>query len=323
MIDAVPSTASDRRSDTVLVLLATLNGSRYLEQQLDSIAAQTHPHWMLTVSDDGSTDDSLEIVQQFSRKHPGRVTIVGHDPAGSARDNFFNLLYGARAASYFALCDQDDVWSVHKLERLVRRCMEHEEKHQSRPCLVYSDLAVVGADLEPLHPSFFTQIRALPQAIDYRTLLTENAIPGCAMLFNRALFDVFRAHEFDRSSAVMHDWWIALLASTIGDLLLVREPLVLYRQHENNTLGTVKRSGISFALSKLVDGDRSASLQTYKQAGAFISAYGELIDPKIARVIRAFAALPQQNKIQRVRQILRCGTLKQTLARRVYQLVRA
>jgi glycosyltransferase involved in cell wall biosynthesis len=323
MKDTVPAATRTAASDLVVVLLATFNGARYLRQQLDSIAAQSHRNWQLVVADDGSCDDTLAIVQSFSEQHPDRVRIVRAGPVGSARENFFRLLRVAGPAPYFAFCDQDDVWTVDKLERLVQRCHQVEGQHRGRSCLVYSDLTVVDAQLGLLNPSFLNQVRARPQDITYKTLLAENAVPGCAMLFNAALADIFRASEFDSTRAIMHDWWIALLASTVGEISYVPTPLVSYRQHATNTLGSVERSGLVFTLSKLFKGDRSAALKTYTQAAAFLGAYGDLLDPTVREELRAFASLNDRHKFARIRLILKHGILKQTLGRRAYQLLRA
>ncbi|HKU26735.1 MAG TPA: glycosyltransferase family 2 protein [Candidatus Sulfotelmatobacter sp.] len=310
-------------SHLVLVLLATFNGSRYLREQLDSIAAQTYTHWRLIVADDGSQDDTLTIVQDFSERHPGRVCIVPGVPVGSARDNFFRLLRFPELAPYFAFCDQDDVWSADKLERLIRQCKEIEAQHPGLGCMVYSDLAVVDAHLVSLNPSFMDQVRARPHEITFKTLLVENAVPGCAMVFNAALARVFRDRPFNPGAAIMHDWWIALLAATLGHVSFIPIPLVNYRQHATNTLGSVKRSGIAFVFNKLFRGDRDAALKTYAQATAFLEVYSDLLDPAVREDLQVFGSLSQRSKFERIRLILKHQMLKQTPGRRIYQLLRA
>lgn len=321
MKDTVPAQTSIAASDLVVVLLATFNGSRYLRQQLDSIAAQSHKRWRLVVADDGSLDDTLDVVRSFSKEQPGRVRVVEGDRVGSARDNFFRLLRVAGPAPYFAFCDQDDVWSNDKLERLVRECQDTST--DDSPCMVYSDLAVVDEHLGLLNSSFLQQIRARPYQISHKNLLAENAIPGCAMLFNSTLAEIFLAREFNQASAIMHDWWIALLASTVGRISYVPVPLVNYRQHATNTLGTVDRSGLKFALTKLFGGDRSNSVRTYIQAAEFLQAYGDLLEFSVQKDIHLFASLDHRHKFARILLILKHRMLKQTLARRVYQVLRA
>ena len=307
----------------VTVLLATFNGSHFLRQQLDSIAAQTYLQWQLIVSDDGSHDDTLAILQTFQEEHPYQVRIIQNNSARSPRDNFLGLLRHAGSTPYFAFCDQDDVWNHDKLELMVQRCAETEAQHRGQPCLVYSDLAVVDAKLALVNPSFLNQVRVRPEEITHRTLLAENAIPGCAMLFNLSLAEMFRAHDFDQPRAIMHDWWLALLAATLGHISYLPTPLVAYRQHSSNTLGSVNRSGLLFTLTKLLTGDRSAALATYSQAQAFLDAYGDLLNPAMRREIRAFASLHDRHKLERIRLLLKHRILKQTFGRRAYQLLRA
>ena len=117
--------------------------------------------------------------------------------------------------------------------------------------------------------------------------------------------------------------WVALLASTVGHISYIPTPLVKYRQHATNTLGSVERSGLAFTLSKLFRGDRSASIQTYTQAAAFLGTYGDLLDPAVREEMRAFASLNHCHKLERIRLILKHGILKQTFGRRAYQLLRA
>jgi glycosyltransferase involved in cell wall biosynthesis len=310
-------------SDRVLVLMATFNGARFLKEQLESIAAQSHENWNLLVCDDGSVDGSLDVVRTFQQHHPERVRVVEEKPVGSARDNFFRLLAIDDSSPYVALCDQDDVWSVDKLESLVRACQDLEILHQRKPCLVFSDLTVVNADLVVLNCSFMDQIRAQPRKLTYKSLLVENAIPGCAMLFNRALADIVRERSFDTSKTIMHDWWISLVAATLGQISFVALPLVRYRQHTSNTLGTVDRSGLRFALSKLIDWRHSATTQTYDQGAAFLNRYGDLLDSDVRMDISVFATLGQRSKTAKIRSLVRHRLLKQTFSRRIYQLLRA
>jgi glycosyltransferase involved in cell wall biosynthesis len=310
-------------SDGVLVLMATFNGARYLGEQLESIALQSHKNWNLLVCDDGSLDDSLDVIRTFQQRYPEKVRVVEMKPVESARDNFFRLLLIDDSSPYVALCDQDDVWSVNKLESLVRACQDLEAAHQMKPCLVFSDLEVVDADLVVLNPSFMDQIRAQPRKLTYKSLLIENAIPGCAMLFNKALADIVRERSFDSGRTIMHDWWISLVAATLGQISFVALPLVQYRQHTNNTLGTVNRSGPRFMLSKLIAWRRSPTTQAYDQGAAFLNRYGDLLKSDVRMNISVFATLGQSNKTARIRSLVRHRLLKQTFSRRIYQLLRA
>ena len=104
----------------VTILLATLNGEDYLKAQLESIAAQTYENWQLVVGDDGSTDGTISILEEFSKQYPEQVTIIKNDPPqGSAKDNFISLIQNSYGP-YFMFCDQDDVWKKNKMREIER-----------------------------------------------------------------------------------------------------------------------------------------------------------------------------------------------------------
>lgn len=90
----------------VTILLATSNGEDYLKAQLESIAAQTYENWQLVVGDDGSTDGTISILEEFSKQYPEQVTIIKNDPPqGSAKDNFISLIQNSYGP-YFMFCDR-------------------------------------------------------------------------------------------------------------------------------------------------------------------------------------------------------------------------
>ena len=308
-------------SEAVVILLATRDGERYLNDQLESIAAQSFTSWRLLVSDDGSTDRTLDIIGDFAAAHPGRVDVLDGDPVHSARDNFFRLLSAAPDADYYALCDQDDVWHVDKLRALVAECRQHDgTAGRPRPCLVYSDLEVVDAELGQLDGSFMRQIRVHPERVTFGSLLVENLAPGCAMLFNQSLLAEFRRGSDSLDGAIMHDWWLALLAESTGALVYLDASLIQYRQHSRNARGSVRRTGVRFVLGKILTRNRAAE-STMRQAQAFAEATGARLKPECANVLAAYCTLALHGKSARVRTCIRFGILKQTFPRRLYQLL--
>src|SRR5664279_2792893 len=120
----------------VLILLATLNGAEYVNEQLNSIVRQSHTHWRVIAADDGSTDGTVEILKDFSIRNPGKLEFLGGAPVRCAKDNFFRLLREAKPASYYAFCDQDDVWLENKLQVLVAECKRLEAVSARLPCIV-------------------------------------------------------------------------------------------------------------------------------------------------------------------------------------------
>ena len=143
----------------VTILLATLNGEDYLKAQLESIAAQTYENWQLVVGDDGSTDGTISILEEFSKQYPEQVTIIKNDPPqGSAKDNFISLIQNSYGP-YFMFCDQDDVWDNDKLciavEELEDKCS------QSNPALYYCGQRLVDEHMNFLSDHNLNEYRNL------------------------------------------------------------------------------------------------------------------------------------------------------------------
>ena len=220
----------------VLILMATYNGERFIGEQLESIAAQTHREWELWVRDDGSSDATLSVVRDFAGRHPGRVRVIEDDEKhlGPCR-NFARLMELALResdAEYFALSDQDDVWREDKLEvqlDAIRGLLE------DRPALVFSDLEVVDEALRVLHASFWKMARYDPvRGVRIPALLSRNVVTGCTILMNRLLLK--QALPVPQEAPI-HDWWLALVASVFGSIVHVPRALVQYRQHGSNAIG--------------------------------------------------------------------------------------
>jgi rhamnosyltransferase len=223
---------------TLTIVLSTYNGAKFLADQVDSIQRQTFTDWELVLRDDGSSDGTQKLAESLAAREP-RITIL-HDSRGNLGPvgSFGLLLEHARntGATYVALADQDDVWRGDKLEREFALLQRRErEVGLSVPLLVHSDLTVVSEDLRLIHPSYrgsqhLQRVSGWPLG----TLLIQNFVTGCTTLINRALLQAALPIP---NAAVMHDWWLALVAAALGELLYVSDPMVLYRQHGANTVG--------------------------------------------------------------------------------------
>ena len=227
----------------MLILMSTYNGSRYLPAQLESIRAQSHQAWALLVRDDGSSDGTGLLIEEFSRRDE-RIARV-HDDAGNLGPwaSFGRLLAAASAsaARYFLFSDQDDVWVEDKIESQLRALRTAEEKLGGEsPILVHSDLELVDEQLRPIHPSFrdFQRV-SYDRADPLGTLLIHNAVVGCTTGFNRALLE-FAA---PLPPGAPHDWWLALSAAAVGQIVDDPGPTVHYRQHGQNAVGAKARHG--------------------------------------------------------------------------------
>ena len=209
-------------SPRVVILMATYNGARFIREQLESIVRQSHFNWVLLVHDDGSTDDTVAIVDDFARAEPRIVRLSDEHTGLGAAGNFLWLLDRAPLdADFYACCDQDDVWLEQKLERLLD-CLKSEEG----PALVYSN----GWTLRHGEVTDEPVLTFLPEDLA-AVLFLNGGVHGCLMLFNQPLLCLVRNFS---GFMVMHDHLLVLAAATFGRLVHKRDKLVHYRKHEDN-----------------------------------------------------------------------------------------
>jgi len=218
------------------ILLATYNGEKFLQAQLDSILYQTFQDWCIVAHDDGSTDATLEILQQFKQEHPSKIKILDDGLSfGSARDNFEHLMKHA-TADYIMLCDQDDVWMDDKIVQTLSAMKKAEYQNPHKSVLVHTDLIVVDEALNVIAPSMFAYQR-LKKKSTLKNLMVRNNVTGCTVMVNqRALKCALPMPK----QAMMHDWWLVLKVKEQGVVGFVDMPTVYYRQHGKNCLGAFK-----------------------------------------------------------------------------------
>lgn len=215
--------------EPVTVLLATYNGEQFLDEQMASLAEQTWPSIDLVVSDDGSTDATLHILDRWAGSwRKGAFQTVSGPQQGFAA-NFRSLITTAPVQrGYFAFCDQDDVWLPGKLEKAIGIISGYSTGvpalYCSRTRLFPSEN---GHDLSPLFarpPSF---LNALVQSIG----------GGNTMVMNEAAFSILQ-ESCRRTVFVSHDWWAYLIVTGAGGVVHYDpEPEILYRQHAGNLVG--------------------------------------------------------------------------------------
>ena len=217
--------------NTVHILLATYNGARFLQEQLNSIAEQSHSNWTLTVSDDGSSDETCTMIGEFSKKVLQPVRLINGPGLGST-ENFFHLLhkvFTADANDLFAFCDQDDVWLETKLARAVQW---HASLGHQRAALYCGKTHYVDEGLRPLGVS-----PSLSHSPCFSNALVQNIASGNTMVMNAHLRSGLLMVKPEHS--VWHDWTSYLVVTAMGGNVGFDEvPGVLYRQHSANVVGS-------------------------------------------------------------------------------------
>ncbi len=219
----------------VSILLCTHNGASYLRAQLDSYLAQDHTDWSLWVSDDRSTDQTREILQDFAANHPDRkVRLLNGIGQGHAANYLSLMCHPALPKDGFvALSDQDDVWLPDRLSRGMAQVAAYERHHGRGAVLYGGRTRLVGADMTPLGLS-----RGVRHAPSFHNALVQNVMAGNTLLMSPEALALVRRAGPDQD-VPFHDWWLYLLLSGAGAQVLFDDrPTVLYRQHANNALGT-------------------------------------------------------------------------------------
>jgi len=301
----------------ITVLLAVYNGEKYLRQQIDSLLAQTIKEFKILIRDDGSSDSSSQIIDEYCAKFPQQISKICGKPTGSAAQNFAQLL-NACDSDYIAFCDQDDVWLPQKLEKTLDAMKRTEAQGLNIPVLVHSDLKVVNQNLEVISPSFF-KFQRLPQdRLTLSKLLVQNYITGCTVMINRALKDLCGKIP---PECIMHDWWLALTASFFGKIVCVNESLILYRQHADNQVGAKAAYGIKLLKRKFTTRDtvKKNYDSTYVQAKALLDCYGSKIDKTQAQIVGVYASMKDKNKFQKLKLINKYGFKKSPILRLIGQ----
>lgn len=305
----------------VTILLATYNGEAFLAEQIESILSQTETDWQLLMRDDGSTDDTEAIAQKYAAAYPDKIRFFRcGTPSGSSKSNFFALLAMAET-EYCMTCDQDDVWLPQKID-LTLRCIRDMEKRYgaATPLLVHTDLRVVDARLCVLAESLFSMQDLNPRRNRLNQLLTQNIVTGCTMMVNRSLLEKLQSPP---TYAIMHDWWLALVAAAFGQIGFLGEPTVLYRQHGANQVGAKKAKSLSYNWRRFCDRAAAGNSlrDTYRQAAEFLEQYESRLEGFACETVRAFAHLPQHSKCGRIYLLFRYGFWKNNLLRRIGQIL--
>ena len=223
----------------IQIILPTYNGSKFLEAQLESILNQTNQDWKLLIRDDGSSDSTKSILQKWASTYPEKIELLADDKDRLGATGSFSKLLESATAPYVMLCDQDDFWLPHKIEVSLNCIKAAEEKFGSdMPLLSCSDLEVVDEELNQISPSFWKDRKDNPAILeDFEKLIAHSVVTGSTIMLNRAAVKISAPIK---TRFFLHDQWISIKVARYGKILFIDEPLLKYRQHSSNVLGSFK-----------------------------------------------------------------------------------
>lgn len=206
--------------------MSTYNGEKYIKEQLDSIRAQDYPELSLLIRDDGSTDTTVEVVQDYILANKDMdISLIKGENLG-VLDGFMSLVdLSDDACDYYAFADQDDVWFKDKISRGIAALEADDE------ALIYAG-SYLPVD-ENLKEIPFKDYEKRP---DFFNSIVENIAIGCTIVFNHRMKNLTAG--VDIRSACIHDWWFYILATAVGRIVFDKEPSLYYRQHSGNAIGS-------------------------------------------------------------------------------------
>ncbi|NJM10074.1 MAG: glycosyltransferase family 2 protein [Bdellovibrionaceae bacterium] len=266
------------------IVLPYHNGSKFIEAQLDSIQkaelrSETKLH--VLVIDDGSRADEFEFLTTICARFTN-VTIYRNEANLGCIKSFERGL-SLSSAQYVMTSDQDDIWMPDKIQRSLDLLRSAE---RTEAALVFTDLCVVDQNLDVLRTRMLA-LENFQQSRDKYRILFQNIVAGCTIIVNRKLLEM--ALPFP-SGIPMHDHWLAVCAAFGGRIEMLNEPMVLYRQHDNNLVG----SPMPRLLYRIMT--PRASLSHLHQS---LRAKSELAD----RLAERMEASGRQRDVERVRQV--------------------
>jgi glycosyltransferase involved in cell wall biosynthesis len=288
---------------SVAILLCTLDGARFLPDQLDSINRQWHGNLRVWISDDGSKDNTLALLDGYQFGHDGLRAEVLSGPQSGHTANFLSLACNPDIdADYYAFADQDDIWEAEKLYRAVSML---EPLPLDSPALYCARTRAVTEDGRPvgLSPLF----RRPPS---FANALLQNIGGGNTMVMNRAARQLLLTAG--NINVVSHDWWTYLLVSAAGGTVIYDpRPSLQYRQHTRNIVGSNRGLRARIRRTTRALQNRSRNWNTINIEA--LQTVQDLISPENRIILEEFSQARNELLIPRMRGIKKSGVYLQTV----------
>lgn len=286
------------------ILMASYNSEKYIESQIDSILNQTYNDYHIYINDDISTDNTLNILQNYKKQYNNIFSISQNSKRQGIKENFSTLMDKSNA-DYIMFSDHDDVWFDNKIEITYKEMTALEKKYSATtPLLVFTDKTVTDSSLNIINQSHNKSEKLNTKNISFNRLLMGNVVSGCTIMINKVLKEIC-GHI--NKNAIMHDYWLALTAAAFGHICYIDKPTMYYRQHGSNTLGA-KSYSLKFAMQKLKEGRKNmqqAVFQNIMQAECFLNQYENILNSNQKKILKEFISLKNKRNIYFIDSIIK------------------
>lgn len=263
---------------TICIIMSTCNGGRYLEEQLDSLFRQTYPYIKIFVRDDGSKDNTIKILDKYSRQ--GKLEYIEGKQLGYG-ESFIEALNSVGNFDYYAFCDQDDVWEENKIKIAIEQLNKND---YNIPLMYFSGLDICDKDLN--HMAYTKNYKV----ISFTNCFFENIASGNTMVINNKLKTIFLKER--PKNIIAHDAYLYMYCVAFGKVLYDKNNYIKYRKHDKSI--TVYTNGFfKFQIyrikSLLCEGNlKIIKLQTYEKLIEFERLYGNNLNKQNKEVLSLF-----------------------------------
>lgn len=212
----------------ISVAMCTYNGERFVEEQLKSMLNQTYKNFEIIITDDGSSDNTIEIINKYISKDDRIKLYINENNLGFVKN--FEKSISLCTGDYIALADQDDIWKINKLEYFIENIKEN--------ILIYSDAILIDDKGESLNAFLIAPKNQLVSGSNNKAFLLSNCVSGNTLMFKKELINEILPIP---KNTRFHDMWIAFVASTYGSIIAVDEPMTYYRRYEQQITNKVQK----------------------------------------------------------------------------------
>ena len=299
------------------ILMATYNGENYIKEQINSILDQSFQDFKLIICDDQSNDKTFDILKEYEKIYPKKIYVYKNiERQGSAKKNFISM-FKYIESDYIMFADQDDVWLKDKIKNSYKLIKEKEcILIQKSPIIVHTNLKIVNQDKIVISESFYKHQNISASINSFKNILIQNIFVGCTLMINKEMSNLLK-DVYDDSRIIMHDWIIGILAVGCGHSYYIETPQILYRQHDNNSVGASNPYKMEklFNLKKQYNNIRD----TFFQAEYIKEKFGNIFNKEDKKILNIYSKFCYNSRWQKMYSIVKYNFYKQGFIRSVAQ----